>query len=157
MDINLDIIRKFYDSFAKGDAEGMASCYHEKLKFQDPAFGVLNAQDAKAMWSMLLSRGRSPEITYHDEWADDESGKVIWEARYEFGPQKRKVHNRISAKFKFENGLIIEHTDSFDFWRWSRMALGMPGLLLGWTPIIQNKVRKRVLGLLAKYKADKKL
>ena len=37
---------------------------------------------------------------------------------------------------------IIEHRDDFDLWAWTRMALGLPGVLLGWTPIIQGKVRK---------------
>ena len=63
------------------------------------------------------------------------------EATYTFAATGRRVHNVIDAEFRFENGLIIEHTDRFDFWRWSRMALGAPGMLLGWTPIVRNKVR----------------
>jgi hypothetical protein len=40
-----------------------------------------------------------------------------------------------------EDEKIIIHEDSFDFWKWSRMALGTPGLLLGWTPFLKKKVR----------------
>lgn len=152
MQENIDLIRKFYSAFGQADAEGMLSCYHPSLKFRDPAFGDLNAEGAGNMWKMLLARGSNPEITFHSEWADEKKGGVNWEAKYEFGPQKRKVHNKITAKFQFEDGLIIDHDDHFSFWKWSAMALGTPGLLLGWTPLIQNKVRKRVLGLLKDFK-----
>jgi hypothetical protein len=27
-------------------------------------------------------------------------------------------------------------------WRWSQQALGMKGLLLGWTPLVRNKVQQ---------------
>ena len=53
------------------------------------------------------------------------------------------------AAFRFEDGLIIDHRDSFDFWKWTRMALGVPGTLLGWSPIVQGKVRKQSKLLLA--------
>ncbi|MBL8954530.1 MAG: hypothetical protein JNK82_27370, partial [Myxococcaceae bacterium] len=36
---------------------------------------------------------------------------------------------------------LSEHTDSFDFGAWSRQALGPSGLLLGWSPLVKNKVR----------------
>jgi hypothetical protein len=30
-----------------------------------------------------------------------------------------------------------------DFWPWSRQALGAPGLLLGWTPLLRAKVQRQ--------------
>jgi hypothetical protein len=49
----------------------------------------------------------------------------------------------VQASFRFADGLIAEHDDSFGFHAWARQALGPPGLLLGWTPIIQGPVRRR--------------
>mgnify|MGYP000423281271 CR=1 FL=1 len=49
------------------------------------------------------------------------------------------------------DGLIIEHRDSFDFYRWSRQALGVPGLLLGWSSFLQNKVRAQAAANLKRY------
>jgi hypothetical protein len=40
-------------------------------------------------------------------------------------------------------GQILEHHDHFSLWRWSGMALGPLGLALGWTPLVQNRVRKQ--------------
>ena len=47
---------------------------------------------------------------------------------------------RINREFD-KRGLILRHRDRFDFWGWSRQALGAPGWLLGWTPLLRNKVR----------------
>jgi hypothetical protein len=51
--------------------------------------------------------------------------------------------------------LIVSHHDSFDFWRWSRQALGAPGLLLGWSPVLRNQVRKQANTSLRKYLQNK--
>ena len=46
------------------------------------------------------------------------------------------------ARFRFEGRLIVEHDDSFGF-PLGRQALGPPGLLLGWTPLVQSPVRRQ--------------
>jgi hypothetical protein len=62
------------------------------------------------------------------------------------------VDNSIAARFKFDRaGRVLKHRDSFDFWRWSRQALGAPGLLLGWTPLLRNKVRAQAAANLRKF------
>lgn len=154
MDAHLAVIRKFYDSFAAKDADGMLSCYHMEVQFSDPAFGKLDAEDVRFMWRMLLERGQNLEITYNSEWADEKTGGVNWEAKYDFGKTGRRVHNKIRARFAFHDGLIIEHKDYFNFWRWSTMALGGPGYLLGWSPILKNKVRSQAKGNLAEFKKN---
>ena len=50
-------------------------------------------------------------------------------------------------------GLIATQRDRFDFWAWSRQALGRAGLLLGWTPMLKNKVRAGAAKNLAAYMA----
>jgi hypothetical protein len=50
------------------------------------------------------------------------------------------VHNVIGASFVFADGKIIQHTDMFDMWRWMRMALGVTGTVIGWTPSAKRKV-----------------
>ena len=48
--------------------------------------------------------------------------------------------------------LVIRHVDRFDFWRWSRQALGAPGWLLGWTSLLRGKVRAQAAKGLAAFK-----
>jgi ketosteroid isomerase-like protein len=145
------LIERFYAAFAARDAAGMQACYHPEIVFEDPAFGELRGAEAGAMWAMLCERGRDLQVTASDIEADDERGRAHWEAHYIFGQTGRPVHNRIDAEFAFRDGLIVRHVDRFDFWKWARQALGPAGLVLGWTPIVQKKVRSTARRSLEKY------
>ena len=105
------------------------------------------------MWKMLIERGTDLELSFRDVVEDAKSGSAHWDATYTFGATGRKVHNSIDASFRIRDGLIVEHVDEFDFWRWSRMALGPAGTLLGWTPLLRQKVRKTAGAQLAKFMA----
>ena len=146
---NTEVIERFYGGFAAGDADQMASCYHADVHFYDPVFQDLNGPEVMKMWRTLLTRSSDLEITLGDHQADETSGTGHWTAVYAFASTGRPVTNEIDAVFRFRDGLIIDHVDSFDFWKWSRQALGTPGLLLGWSPIVRNKVRKQSAELLA--------
>ena len=150
---NTQLIQKFYNSFAAGDAEGMVSCYADNIEFTDPAFGHLKGTDAKNMWHMLL---KTPgiKITATNITADDKTGSADWVAVYNFSLTGRQVTNRVHAEFEFENGKIIKHTDDFSFYKWAGQAFGLKGYLLGWTPFMQNKVRQTALGRLGKFKSS---
>jgi len=151
---NQALIEQFYRSFQKRDAEGMVACYHPDVVFSDVAFGELHGAEARGMWRMLCERGKDLTLEFSDVHADDSTGRAHWEARYTFSGSGRKVHNVIDASFELRDGKIAVHRDRFDFWRWSRMALGPAGLLLGWTPILQNKVRTMAKKGLAEYMAQ---
>lgn len=149
---NQQLIRQFYESFQIGDAEKMIDCYHPEVIFEDPAFGQLNAAEATNMWRMLIERGKGDiDIIFSDVQADEKKGSVHWEAKYPFSKTGRRVHNKIDAMFAFKDGKIIKHTDKFDLWKWSSMALGLPGKMLGWSPFMKNKIRQQSRGLLEKY------
>lgn len=149
---NLKVIHNFYNAFAKGKSDEMVSYYHPDVIFEDPVFGVLKGEEAKAMWKMLLNRSKGNlRVTFSDVKVVRNSGEAKWEAVYPFGPDKRMVHNKIQAEFEFKDGKIIRHTDKFDLWKWSRMALGIKGTLLGWSPLVQNKIKSQSKALLTKF------
>jgi ketosteroid isomerase-like protein len=152
---NAALIHRFYDSFAALDAAGMQACYHPDVVFRDPAFGELRGAQAGAMWAMLTGRASDLQVSATDVQADDVRGRAHWDAHYTFGQTGRKVLNRIDAEFEFRDGLIVRHTDTFDFWAWARQALGPTGLLLGWTPVLRNKVRSTARAGLEKYMREK--
>jgi ketosteroid isomerase-like protein len=149
MSQNDEVIVRFYEAFAAGDADTMAGCYGEQVHFHDPVFQDLEGPEVMKMWRLLLGRSDDLEITLGEHSADHDSGTAHWSAVYTFSQTGRVVHNEIDAAFRFEDGLIVDHRDSFDFWKWTRMALGAPGLLLGWSPIVQGKVRRQSKLLLA--------
>lgn len=141
MSDNTAVINRFYEAFARRDAEAMGACYTADVRFADPAFGELHGDEARAMWQMLCERGKDLVVVHSKVRADDQTGGAHWDADYTFSATGRKVHNSIDAAFRFENGLIAEHEDSFDIYRWARQALGPMGVLLGWTPMVQKKIQ----------------
>ena len=130
----------------------MASCYSDTATFGDPVFPSLDADGVRAMWRMFCTGGNEIEVSFHDVEADDERGTARWEARYRFPKTGRTVHNEIAASFEFANGLIVRHRDEFDLYKWTRMALGLPGLLLGWTPIVKGQVRAQADAQLRRFR-----
>lgn len=150
MSPNSRLIENFYNSFARRDYRGMIACYAPDIDFADEVF-TLQGKRVGAMWHMLLSSGSPLTVTHSRVQADDLRGSAHWEADYNFSRTNRPVHNILDAEFQFRDGKIVRHRDHFDFWRWSRMALGPTGLLLGWTPMVHNQVRRTAAANLEKF------
>jgi uncharacterized protein len=138
---NDELIQRFYDAFAQHEGDTMATCYAPDARFSDPVFTDLRGNEPGAMWRMLTGRATDLEVRLAEHEASDDRGSAHWLADYTFRTGRR-VHNDIRAQFRFEQGLIAEHRDSFSFYAWARQALGPVGLVLGWTPIVQGKVRR---------------
>jgi ketosteroid isomerase-like protein len=155
MNANEATIRRFYEAFQKRDAATMAACYAPDVQFSDPVFPDLRGPQAGQMWKMLCERGKDLRLEFRDVRADDRAGSAHWEAWYTFSATGRPVHNVIDATFGFRDGRIARHDDRFDLYRWSRQALGPAGLLLGWSPLLQNKVRAMAAKGLADYQRNR--
>lgn len=132
----------------------MAACYHKEAVFSDPVFPELKGEQIGAMWTMLCLQAKTLEIDVHDIKIDGDVGTAKWEARYEFGKPPRQVHNIIQARFLFSEGKILSHEDQFSFWKWSRMALGPLGLLLGWQKGVQKKIQEQAFKNLKKFTSE---
>jgi hypothetical protein len=145
------LIKTFYTAFQQRDWKTMQSCYHDDVVFSDPVFKYLQGNQAKAMWHMLVTAGKDLEIKFGKVKADDKKGSCRWEAFYSFSRTGNKVHNIIDAKFEFKDGKIYAHLDSFNLWRWSSMALGIGGTLLGWSPLVKGRVRRIARSNLKKF------
>lgn len=152
---NEKLIQDFYSAFQRHDAAGMAACYHPDITFTDSVFQGLKGDRAKAMWYMLTERGKDMQLTVSNIKADDQIGSAHWEAHYTYSATGRKVINKIDSAFKFKDGKIIEQRDTFNLTTWARQALGPSGVLLGWTPFMQNAIRRKALEGLDKFIAKK--
>ncbi len=138
-------IERFYAAFAQLDADTMQSCYASAAQFDDEAFSLQGPQAIGSMWRMLCQATKAKGMTH---WKLDVSHitehSAHWEAHYLFSATGRLVHNKIDATFLFDGqGLIFRHRDRFNFWAWSRQALGAPGLFLGWSPWLRAQVRAK--------------
>lgn len=137
-----DVITRFYDAFARRDAETMAACYADDVVFRDPAFGELRGDRARNMWRMLCRAGKDLEVRASDIAAPGSSRRAHWEAAYTFGTTGRQLHNVVDARFELRDGIITRHTDSFDFGRWAGQAFGPVGSALGRTPVLPLVMRR---------------
>lgn len=146
-----ELIVKFYTAFQQRNWKSMTECYHPDITFYDPAFRNLTGDEARAMWHMLCLNAKDFELSFSDVKVNGNNGSCLWLASYSFSKTGRRVNNRIQAVFTFKDGLIFDHHDEFDLWRWSRMALGVPGILLGWTPFLKNKIHQNARKSLEKF------
>ena len=159
---NQATLEKFYTAFSRLDADTMATCYASDAQFDDEAFSLRGHTEVTGMWRMLCGATQAKgadvwKLVFSGIEADATAGKAHWEADYRFSATGRMVHNVIDGVFAFnDQGLIARHRDSFNFWSWSRQALGTPGLLLGWTPFLHQKVRKTAAANLQKFLASRK-
>jgi hypothetical protein len=159
MSSNETTIRDFYSAFARLDPDAMAACYADDVAFDDEVFTLRGKREVMGMWRMLCEATRAKgadvwKLQFNGVKADGTKGQAHWDAHYRFSATGRIVDNSIDAQFEFApDGRIARHRDSFDFWRWSRQAMGAPGLLLGWTPVLKGKVRERAGASLRKFLA----
>lgn len=156
---NQQTLENFYTAFARLDAAAMGDCYAQDAVFEDEVFKLHGRREVAGMWRMLCegTKARGADVwklEHRDVQADSGSGQAHWDAHYRFSATGRIVDNSIDARFTFDpQGRIATHRDSFDFWRWSGQALGAPGLLLGWTRVLRNKVRGQAAVRLGKFLA----
>lgn len=141
MNNNEKLINRFYTAFARKDYKAMQDCYADDIEFSDNAFPNLRGKMAKAMWHMLANAGNDMALTFSNVKADETTGSADWTATYTFSLTGRKVVNNVHAGFKFKDGKIYRHTDTFNFWKWSSQAFGLKGKLLGFTSFFRNKIQ----------------
>ena len=151
MNANEQLIHHFYTCFKNKDFKGMQNCYADEATFSDAVFKNLNADQVKAMWQMLIVKGKDLRLEFKDISAADNLANAHWDAYYTFSATGKKVVNRIDATFEIKNVKIIKHTDSFNFNTWAKQALGVTGLLLGWTSFLNKKVSTQAMKNLERF------
>ena len=133
----------------------MGRCYDENIVFSDPVFGWLEGEEVRKMWEMLCKRGKDLTVSIGKiDLLDEEYATCEWEARYVFTGTGNPVVNKVKAHMRLRDGLITEHTDAFDLYRWCRQALGWKGWLLGWTNFLHKRVQRQALASLEKYMSN---
>jgi ketosteroid isomerase-like protein len=137
--MSAELIERFYSAFAAHDGDAMAACYAPDARFSDPVFTDLRGAEPGQMWRMLTQRAEDLKIELVEHQASGDTGTARWIARYTFTQTGRPVVNDVRASFRFEDGLIADHRDDFDFTKWARQAIGIAGLL----PPVRSAVRRK--------------
>lgn len=156
MHANEVMITRFYSAFQQKNAAEMNLCYAENIAFSDPVFGLLHGDEVRGMWEMLCKNGKDLQLSFGNiQLLDEEYATCDWVAQYTFSQTGRRVVNKIKAHIRVENGIITEHTDAFDIYKWSRQALGLKGWLFGWTAWFQKKLQQKTRKALEKFMEKK--
>lgn len=135
----------------------MQGLYADNATFSDEVFANLNAKEVRAMWEMLIRRGRDMKLEFSNVQETATGGSAEWTATYTFSATGKFVENKIKADFIIENGRIVKHTDHFDFKRWAGQALGFKGKVLGGTTMLRNRVQGNARAGLEKFIKQKGL
>jgi ketosteroid isomerase-like protein len=151
---NARLIENFYRAFQRRDGEAMAAAYAADARFSDPVFTHLTGSEPGDMWRMLTGKAQDFSLAFDGIRADEHTGEVHWIATYTFSQTGRTVVNDIHSRFEFRDGKIAVQQDRFDLWKWSRQALGVPGYALGWSPLVQGKIRKLAAKGLADFRKE---
>lgn len=152
MQQNEQLIENFYTAFQKLDYRSMINNYADDIIFSDPVFGLLQGDEVRAMWEMLCKNAKDFSLTYTAiTHLDEEYSTCEWVATYTFSKTGKKVINKGKAYMKFANGKIIEHSDGFSLYQWSKQAFGLSGILFGWNSFFQNRIRKQAQNNLQKF------
>ncbi len=152
MPTNTETITKFYTAFQKLDYPTMNSCYSDDIAFNDPVFGLLRGDEAKAMWEMLCTNAKDLSLTFSTiQLLDEEYATCNWVATYTYSKTGRKVVNYIKAHMRLKDGIIIEHSDAFKLSNWAAQALGFKGVLFGWTGFMKRRITKMARQHLVKF------
>ncbi|MFZ9886795.1 MAG: nuclear transport factor 2 family protein [Myxococcota bacterium] len=157
MESQVEVVKRFFEAFARKDGEAMARSYADGARFHDPVFSSLEGPAVGAMWRMLCDKARDLEVGLLEVDGTDDKVVAHWEARYLYGREGRQVRNRVRSEFSVEDGLIVAQRDRFSLWRWAAQALGTKGLLLGWTPMVQRGIRQEADKGLQLYRRRKRL
>ena len=124
----------------------MNDCYSEDIIFSDPVFQILKGDEVRSMWEMLCTRARDLSLEYSNiQLLDEEYATCNWVATYTFSRTGRRVVNKVKAYMRIKDGKIIEHSDAFRLSTWIGQALGMKGVLLGWTGVMKRKVQRNAI------------
>jgi len=152
---NEQLIHTFYTAFQERDFKTMQHCYADNATFSDPVFRELNAEQVRVMWEMFLVRNDSLTISYKNVEHVGEKVTAQWTAHYSLSSTGRPVTNTIRSMFRIKDGKITRHTDRFEFYSWARQALGMKGVLFGWTPFVKKRVRRTAMASLISFMRKK--
>jgi ketosteroid isomerase-like protein len=127
---NAKLLQQLYTGLDQREHQAMTDCYHADATFHDIAFDLKGKDQIRSMWQMICDG--DIRATFDIVSVDDREGVVTLVDEYTFRETGRRVRNPIESRFRFRDGLIVEHRDSCDPRAWAAEAIGgVGGFLAG--------------------------
>jgi hypothetical protein len=151
MSPNQNIIHQFFQSLENRDYKKLQSCYAENAVYNNQVMGLLDIDSTKAMWQLLCTCIPDLKTSYSNiQELDEEYATCLWEEKYT--DNGKLILKKNKAYFRIQDGLIIEHTDGFNFYDWCKQNYGLVGYLFGWSTFMQKRIQKKARKGLIDYK-----
>jgi hypothetical protein len=146
MHANGALLQRLFTALDDHDHPTMADCYHPAATFRDIAFDLSGQREIHAMWHMICEN-TDIRATFEVLHADDLEGRVALVDHYTFTDTALKVRNVIDSRFRFTNGVIVQHQDHCDPRAWAGMAFhgGVRAFLAGNFRIVRSLAARRKL------------
>jgi hypothetical protein len=154
---NADTITKFYAAFAQLDPEAMGACYADDVRFDDEVFSLRGKAQTMGMWRMLCEATRAKG---KDDWKLEYSG-IEADANDRPRPLGRPLplqRHRAPGAQPHRRRLHLQPARPDRHAPRPLQLLGLvapgarrAGLLLGWTPMLRNKVKQQAAHNLRKF------
>jgi ketosteroid isomerase-like protein len=116
------LVEQLYRSLDRHDFQAMADCYHPSACFRDIAFDLEGKEQIRSMWQMICAG--DIRATFEIVRADEASAVAKLVDEYTMSKSRRRVRNAIESRFRFQDGLILEHHDFCDARAWAAAAIG---------------------------------
>ncbi len=149
----MGVAQRFYEAFTVRDHYTMGLLYAEHATFSDPVFQLLNAKGTRLMWQMLLSRA---EDDFGIEYRH--SRRRTFTCTCQLGCAVHVLRHRTAGEEPCDDrdaagrrqdraaGRHVQPVALVFASAWAQKAR-----LLGWTPIVRNKIRAQASAALRDY------
>lgn len=143
-DSQIQLVQRLFAALGARDHQAMATCYHEDAKFSDIAFDLHGRKRIHAMWHRICEGDIQVEVKRVESTSDGVKAVIV--DRYTFTKTGHPVVNEITSKFRFRDGLIIEHRDTCNALHWARQAFGgIKGELAGRLGFLRCRAARKLM------------
>jgi hypothetical protein len=146
MHTNVLLLQRLFTALDDHDHGAMAACYSPSATFSDIAFTLKGRGQIHEMWQMICEN-TDIRATFEVLHADAVEGRVALVDHYTYTDTARTVRNVIDSRFRFQDGVIVQHDDHCDPRAWAGMAFptGVRGFLAGRFRIVRSFAARRKL------------
>lgn len=125
----VDVVRRFYDAFEKGDFATLESLYAPNVHWQDTIFNYDGRENVMGVWRFEVDPKKGGKITYKILSSEGDKVVVSWSDDYSFFGNP--VNHAITATLTVKDGQIVDHREDYSWDEWAKQAFAFKNLDLG--------------------------
>jgi len=150
-DVQADVLNTFLRALAQRDVEAMIRCYTTTATYHSPIFPQVEGDTLTATWQWFCAKAPDLTMVVDEQAFEANTARVQWTATYTFPKTGRPVVQVTDSIFVFEGPQLCRHEDRFDLHRWSHMALGPLGRVLGGRRWLQRSLQRAAAERVARF------